>query len=390
MDSVNKYDSGFSLPGATELKALMEAQDFQTKLQELGYSLSKYGNGYGIVIFKHQKDFFIETVQVFDLKKQFGRVIDVRVSTDDTLVIRQNTDEQETVDILARFYYDGDKVMRENGYWIETSNTRDWVATTEPIDYNSEVIPVFSGKNTPLGLPDLLPEADKIIEDMNHLYNSLPIEWEKAKLQMAFNELLDSTQGADNYEKTIIKDKKSTLSVSDTDSLIGNAMAPINLGTMTIQQAMQSIGFYDSKIREMCFLFRDHGSDSRKNEMDLLLYNQKAYEHFENKLAFRQRQLQQIINLFSAVTGFKGGKVKLNTAPFEQFRMDNLKAIADLKVATAEQARGVAEKNRMEAESMRVNLERGNTVDVTQTQAETAIQETATTEETVTEEEQDV
>lgn len=384
IDSMNKYEGGFSLPGAKDLKQLMEDQDFQTKWERLGFRLSMNGSGYGLAYLKYNGKIYIENVRTFDVKTKFGRLIDIRIQTDDLSIINPSVKKKEQREILTRFYFDKNEVtvLREDGYYEDGS----WITTSEAIEYKTNEIPIYDAYNNSLGFPDLYGEADNQIDQMNHLYNSLPNEWEKGKLQVIFNELLNSTEGAKTYRKKIIEDGESLYSTSDSDGMIANAMAPFTPGVFTIEQAQKTIGFYDSKIREMCFLFRDHGSDSRKNEMDLLLYNQKAYEHFEKKLSFRQRQLQRMINLLADVSGFEGGRVKINSAPFEEFRMANLKAIADLKVAQAEQARAIADKNTMEAESMRVNIKNGKTVDVTQTQSQEAIQKAATSETTTAKE----
>lgn len=396
LDSVNKFDGSFSLPGATALKEFMINVDFQTKLQELGYKLSMDGKNWGLVFYQYDSEWYLDVARITAKKLRMGRIVDVYVSTSDTVsIINKNSNEEEQVEINARFWYDENgKVLRQSGYFNGSLSLDNWTPTDKAITYDTTIIPVFDAKNNALGHPDILETAEPILDEMENLWDSIPVEWEKAKIQLVFNKLVNSTNGAKEYEKRIIEEGKSTLEIDDVDGAIANSFSPISLGTLTVSQLYQSIGFYDSKIREMCFLFRDHGQDTRKNEMDLLLFNQKAYESMQTKLLFRKAQLQRMVNMISTITGLKGGTVNLKMVDFEEFRLANLKAIADSKVAQAEQARGIAEKNRMEAETMRINLAKGETVDPTQRQSELAVQQQAqeantedTTEDTTVEEE---
>lgn len=110
----------------------------------------------------------------------------------------------------------------------------------------------------------------------------------------------------------------------------------------------------------MSFLFRDHGSDTRKNEYDLVIYNQKAYEYMDAKRRHIERQLQQLIDMLASILNVATATITLPLVDFEQQRVDNLKAIVDIKVAQAEQARGIAAKNKAEAESLAAGVASAN------------------------------
>lgn len=349
LDSMNKYDGRFSLPSTT-LKTILEENDFATKLQEVGYNLSKHGTGYAFVVWRYDGKSYIDTARLANYSTVMGRLVRAWVDTNDIIEVCSSNGETSEFNLIAYFYYDGTKVMKETGYY---NSTNEWVINTEAIEYDTAIIPVLPLHNNPLRTPDLLEEAKPLIKQMEAMYDSIPTEWEKSKILYVFNEWVNSTQTNETFEAKVIEKGESTFSVSDPDNKVANAVAPLSVGTATLQQLEQTIGFLDNRIRELCFQFRDHGSDGRRNELDLMLFNQKAYEYLITKKEFRQRQLQKFIDMLSIIENTPTAALKIQLVEFEEFRAANLKAIADIKVAQAEQARGIAEKNKQEAQALK-------------------------------------
>ncbi|MCS5736432.1 hypothetical protein, partial [Herbiconiux daphne] len=199
----------------------------------------------------------------------------------------------------------------------------------------------------------ILPSASGLLKMAQKMVNMLPNEVEKSKIIFAFNEYLNSSQGAKEFEKEVIEGGSSTFSTTDPDNVIGNAVSTLSGISTSVDMLQRVVGFIDGRIRELSFMFRDHGSDTRKNEYDLLIFNQKAFEYMTAKLKFRQRQLQKLIDMIALIEGVETKQIKLVMSEFEQNRIDNLNAIAELKKAQADQARGIATKNLAEAESLK-------------------------------------
>lgn len=378
-DSVNKYFSGFSLSNKPIME-LLKKNDFQSKWEKLGYNLSKYGTGYGLVILKNEKEFFIETVRIHSAKYKFGKLIDLYMYTDDTLELPgNNNDEKNVVSIEARFYIKDKKVYKEEGYFVINDNKdKIWNVKGETLDYNTEVIPVIPFHNNSLRTPDILKEAKPLISQLDAMMDGVPVELAKNKVIFMFNEYMNSTNGETQFEKDIINENKSSMATSDPDQPVGNSVVPFNMGGQSVSSLEKTIGFIDNRVREMCNLFRDHGSDSRKSEFDLTLYNQKPYEFMVRKLKYLTSQLQSFIELVGEIIGSEvKSKVKIELPEFEQNRIDNLIAITRTKVATAKQAEAIAEKNKAEAETLRNNIEKGIQTDITTPVAAQAIQESA-------------
>lgn len=354
MESVIKHYQKFSL-SSTAIKEVLSKNNFQTKMQEVGYQLSIEGTGYAWVIWRYNGESIIDYARVWGSSKVMGQLKEVWLRTETTKAVMVN-DKEEEFELLAHFYYEGDKVMKEVGYFMGA----EWNVDTEAIEYDTKVIPVVLLDNTPLKLPDVFPAAYPLVAEMEKLYNKLPAEIEKTKILYAFNALINSTQTAKKFKENVIEGGEDTFEVTDPDNKIANSVAPISAGVATVQQLESSIGFLDSKVREMSFLFRDHGSDTRKNEYDLVIYNQKAYEYMDAKRKHIERQLQQLIDMLASILNVATATITLPLVDFEQQRVDNLKAIVDIKVAQAEQARGIAAKNKAEAESLAAGVSSAN------------------------------
>ncbi len=348
-DSVNKYDRGFSL-SSTEIKSVLEKNNFQTKLRELGYKLSIDGYGYGLVIFRYQKQNIIEFVNIYDYKKKFGKLTQVWFDSGETISIRDAEGNYKEEKVYGHFYYDGNKVMRSEMYLYNG----DWsvVEGTTPIVYDVKEIPVVVFTNNSLKTPDIKPVSRNLILQLEKLLNKLPDEFEKGKTIFAFNNLLNSAQTGKEFENAVVENGKSTFDFTDPDGNVANAMAPMTTGMNAVEMIEKLFGFYDQRAREYSFMFRDHGSDTRKSEFDLAMFNQSAFEYMMTKITHRQSQLQEFIDLLARIMKVKTAKITLKISEFEQNRIDNLKAITDLKVAQAKQAVGIASKNTAEAKAI--------------------------------------
>ena len=363
-DSVNKYDYGFKLP-AKEIKTILEENNFQTTLRQLGYKLSLEGRGYGLAIFRHKKRNIIEFVNIHKLIKQFGVVIEAVFLTDDSFNY-----ENKSYQVYGRFFYgENGKVFKEKGIYV----TDGFLPIPEStIEYDTKEIPVMEFTNNSLASPDISKVSKDLIKQAEHFINKIPKEFEKGKIIFAFNNIINSTNTGEDFRRAVIEGGKDTYDLNDPDGAIANSMAPMAQGMSSIEMIERIYGFYESRARELSFQFRDHGKDSRKDKFDILQYNQKAFEYMVGKLNHRERQLQQFIDLLARVSKKKTGKIKLVMSEFEQDRINALKADTQLKMSTAKQAEGIAEKNRMEAETMRVAISEGNAKAVANTDAQQA------------------
>ena len=360
-DSINKYDFGFSL-NSTKIKEILDKNDFQTKLQKLGYDLSMEGKGYGLVIFRYKGENIIENVKIQKIVKQFGIVKEALFNTEEKW-----TFEEKEYEVYGRFYLnENNKVIRESGVYISGS----WFAKEEGIEYDTDVIPVLSFTNNPLAEPDLCDESYNMMKQVEQFFNRIPREFEKGKLIYAFNNIINSTNTGKDFERKVINNGSDTFDLNDPDGAIANSMSAINNGMQSLEMIEKLYSFYENKALDLSHLYRDHGKDSRKNEYDLLSYNQKAFENMMLKFKHRERQLQKFIDLLAKIVKTKSAKIKLIMSPFEENRIKSLKASTELKVAQAKQAKGIAEKNMMEAETMREAIKKGNAEAVVNNNAE--------------------
>ena len=362
-ESVNKYDYGFSL-GAKEIKQILKENNFQTTLRQMGFLLSKEGKGYGLAIFRHNKKNIIEMVKIHKIIKQFGITTEAIFQTDETFLF-----EEKEYTVYGRFYLENGRVFKEKVIYISTGMQ---TITQEPIPYDTKEIPVVAFTNNSLGTPDITEASIQLISEAEKLINKIPKEFEKGKIIFAFNNIINSTNTGKDFERKVIANGGDTYDLNDPDGAIANSMAPMSNGMDSIEMIEKIYNFYDSKARELSFQFRDHGEDSRKTEIDILLYNQKAFEYMTGKINHREGQLQQFIDLLSRISKNKTGKLKLIMSPFEQYRIDSLKADTELKIAQAKQAKGIADKNVMEAETMREAIKNGNAKAVANNDAQPA------------------
>lgn len=112
IDSVNKYDSGYSL-GSKEIKEVLEANDFQTVLSRVGYNLSYHGKGYGIVLYRYNGDTIIDNVRIFGQPKYiFKELVDIYFFTDDKFKVGE-----KELQVFGRFYKKENEVFKETGYF---------------------------------------------------------------------------------------------------------------------------------------------------------------------------------------------------------------------------------------------------------------------------------
>ena len=362
-DSVNKYDYGFKLP-SPEIKTILEENNFQTTLRQIGYNLATEGKGYGLAIFRHNKKNIVEPVKIHKIIKQFGITTEAIFQTDETFLF-----EEKQYTVYGRFYLENGKVFKEKVIYISTGMQ---TITQDPTLYDVKEIPVIAFTNNSLGRPDITEASRQLILEAEKLINKIPKEFEKGKIIFAFNNIINSTNTGKDFERKVIANGADTYDLNDPDGAIANSMAPMANGMSSIEMIERIYGFYDSRARELSFQFRDHGKDTRKNELDILLYNQKAFEYMVGKLNHRERQLQQFIDLLARISKNKTAKLKLVMSPFEQNRIDSLTADTKLKIATAKQAEGIAEKNKMEAETMKEAIKNGNAKAVANSDAQQA------------------
>lgn len=344
IDSVNKYDTSFSL-NSVELKEILKRNDFQDTISKLGYDLSLYGSGYGLIIYRYNGESIIDKVRIYDAIYTIKKLTEVWFYTESKF-----STEKESFDILGHFWIENGVVMKETGY---TDSKGVWNAIDEAIVYDTKMIPVLPMLNNVFGQPDILTSADNLLKQLETMVDKIPTEVELAKQIFAFNEYTNSTQGASEFQRDVVENEGNTFSTSDPDNIIANSVSSLGANSNSVDMLERVAGWYDGRIRELSFQFRDHGSDSRKNEYDLVIYNQKAFEYMTNKLLFRNRQLQKFIDMLATIENIPLATIKITMVEFEQQRIDNLKAIVDTKVAMSEQARAIADKNKAEAESLK-------------------------------------
>lgn len=345
-DSVNKYDKSVTITEG-EVKTLLDKYDFLSLYQRLGFELSKDGKDWALVAYLVDGLPVVDYAKVASFKEVAGRLLDVCLMTGTTTEVSGGS-----YPVIIRFYINGNgQVIRTNGYINDSGAI---INTGKKVTYpNITRIPVKLMFNNALRLPDIAEELRPMIHTAGHFLNSVKPEWEKIKVQYLNNTVFNSEQTAETMQENMVNKGKSFHDVTDPDGKIGNAMAPLSVGTQTVSQLETTFGFMIQNVLKFALQYRDHsGNTTTGNATDIAIFNQQAFEYMTNKMEFRQRQLQDFINMVAEMAGYTPATVTIEVAEFESWRMEILKAQADIQVAQAEQARGIARKNIAEAEAI--------------------------------------
>lgn len=369
-DSVNKFDTNIKFSDTPVSKTLIK-NDFATLYQKLGYKLSLAGSNYCLFALKTSKGVIINYADVIDYAIDIHKelvFIEFR-SEDDFYMYEGNKTE-----LYTKFVKEGDKVYKTNYIWTsfvgrDGEITKEQKEVGNKILVESTVIPAQLMFNNSLGFADIPEQARGLLSEMNIYMNQIRPEFEKSKIINIFNTIFNSEDNRKKFEKEIITKRGSSHEISDNDSTLADSMIPMNMnGNNSTQRIEQIFGFLDSRVREFSHQFRDHISGSAQtNEFELASYNQQAFEYMTTKMAFRKLQLEKFLKKVAALMGKKVPELTMELSSFEQNRIDSLQAKTDQAIATAEQARGIAEKNMKEAKLLNISADIKKTAPVEET-----------------------
>lgn len=357
VDSVNKYAKLKRITNS-QLNEIVETSMFQEKLDIAQYYLSKNGKGLCLANFWINGKPYIEVGLVQgDTKIQFGKILDVRFAIFPEAGIKE-TFKFYSVErqVFFRFRYDAEKdTVMGSKIFLDNKGTIRTIAGTE-VDYKLKEVPVVLLKNNSLGIADIPEDVRPLLHLFNYLVDVTRPEFEKAKQLLFNNKNYNSEQSAESILRELIKFGKSGHDIEDIDGKIANAIQFAG-GDGKMMAILESyIGWVESKILSFSLQFRDHGGkESNRTDTSLLLMNQQAFEYMTKKIDFQERQLNRFFTHTYEMLGVEETnrrKVSIEVSPFEQWRIDTLQADADLKVAQAEQAKGIAAKNNSESAAL--------------------------------------
>lgn len=354
-DAVNKIYKGVSLKDGETIKNMLEKQDFADKLKKVGFNLSLDGSGWGFVAYEVDGKPWVDMAKFTNWKYKYGQLVEAEIITETIKEVKGHRFQE-----FLTFKLENNQVVRGSRLVDITSGAdvelmADIVNENEYTYKTISEIPAIPMFNNSLEEPDIPHEVRPMLETWNYLWDQIEPEWEKVKAQFFNNVSFNSTKSAKDLEKDMVEDGKSFHDIKDIDGKVTNAIGPMTLTTGSLAQLEATASFIEGKVRLFSHQFREHahGQSTSPNQTDIVLWNQSAFEYMMDKIDYLTRQLQKFMAILGRMTGRKTPTVEIVISEFEQFRIDILKAQRDLQVAQAEQAKGIAEKNKAEANSLK-------------------------------------
>lgn len=318
---------------------------------QLGLKLAETGKNWGLVAFVFNGVPYIDVCKIIDYTKVAGVYVDMYVTLGNIVLINE-VKEQE----IIKFELTPNGVVRTTGYFQDNV----FIATSEPLIYPTQTIPVQPFINNENGEADIPEEFDSVLETMDYFSGQIPEEWEYTKTMLIKNTMFDA-QNKPRSTETTIENGGRVLGINDPDGKLGGSLAALSGGSVTNEVLLNQIMFLENRLLKYLFRQTDTmtGKLAQTNNAEVAKMAQPVLEYAKRMNALRKDQYVRFFDKLNELIAGLGltetATVDMPLAEIDQYHFDTLSLDLDVKrgqamsqMATADNAAQTAQNQPIE------------------------------------------